>query len=137
MTYRNYNAAKLSAVFGGIPIHGFAEDTLFEIEFEDAQYNESSDIHGNITRARLNKNLATITLYLLQNSPSNNTLSSFVEADRFNDNGVFPITIKDANSDTLFVCSAAYVKQIPKISYGSENGNREWVIRATNISKFI
>lgn len=137
MTHRNYDPAKLSVVCGGIPIHGFAEDTMFDIEFEDDQYNESSDIRGNITRVKVNKNSATLTLHILQNSSSNDVFNSFIEADRLSNSGVFPVIIKDEEGNTIFACSAAYVKGISKASYGSENNTREWIIRATGITKFI
>lgn len=138
MPYQNYDPSKLSVVFGAIPIHGFADDTLFEIESEESRYNESSDVRGNdITRSKINKNTATITLYLLQNSPSNKVLNSFLEADWINDSGAFPIIIKDDQGNTIFACAMAYIKGMPKISYGSDLGTREWVIRAANVSLFI
>jgi len=137
MPYQNYDPSKLSVVFGGIPIRGFAEGTMFEIELEESRYSEMSDVHGSISRSKINKNTASITLHLLQNSPSNQTLASFLEADRINDNGVFPVIIKDDKGNTIFACAAAYIKGVPKVSYGSEVGAREWVIRASNVSVFV
>ena len=137
MTTKAYDAAKLSVVLGSIPIHGFAEDRMFEIDFEDDLYKETFDNRGEVYLSKISRNTATLTLCLLQSSPSNNVLSSFVEANRVNDSGMCPIIIKDNNSTTIFACATAYVKQVPKVSYSSDKGVREWVIRATNVSKFI
>lgn len=136
MPYQNYDPSKLSVVFGGLPIRGFANDTLFEIELEESRYNEMSDIYGSISRSKINNNTATITLHLLQNSPANQTLSSFLEMDRMNDSGAFPVIIKNDKGDTIFACAMAYIKGVPKVSFGSEVGTREWIIRAADVSVF-
>lgn len=137
MKERIYDPAKISVVLGSIPVHGFAEDKMLDINFEEPQYKESFDNRGEITRIKVNKNVATLTLHLLQNSPSNSVLSSFVEADKINGSGSFPVIVKDSSSNTIFACASAYVQNVPTITFGSENATREWVIRASSISKFI
>lgn len=126
MTYF-YNPEKLSVVCGGIPIRGFDKDSVINIEFDHPQYRKNIDTQDIVSSA-------TIIIHLLQSSSSNDVFNSFVEADRLNDSGIFPIIIKDQNGNTIFACSAAYVKEISKISYGSENNTREWVIRVTGVT---
>jgi hypothetical protein len=137
MTNKVYDPNQLSVIFGVTPINGFAEDTMLSIDVEDPQYNVSTDIHGSATRFKVNKNLAKITITLTQSSPSNDVLSSYVEADRINNSGVFPIMIKDTNGTSLFSSTSAYIEQVPSVEFGNESKTREWVIRATNIVKFI
>ena len=138
MSYYNFDAKEVSVVINGMfPIHGFADGTFIEVSFENSLFNTSSDIHGNITRVRVNKDEATITLNLSQVSSSNDTLSAFYEADRLNGSGVFSIVIKDNNSNTLFTSLAAYIHQTPKISFSNDTQVREWTIKATKTSRFI
>lgn len=137
MSSKVYDPQQLSVIFGVVPISGFAEDTMVNIDTEDPQYNATTDIHGNVTRFKVNKNLAKITITLTQSSPSNDVLSSYVEADRINNSGTFPVMIKDPNGTTLFSSTSAYVEQVPSVEFGNDNKNREWLIRATNINKFI
>ena len=70
-------------------------------------------------------------------SPSNDLLSSYVELDRVSNAGVFPLMIKDNNGTSLFTSTAAFVEQVPSVEFANENKNREWVIKATNVTKFI
>jgi hypothetical protein len=132
-----YDPHQLSVVFGVTPINGFAEDTMISIDIEEPQYNATTDIHGNVTRFRVNKNMAKITITLTQSSPSNDVLSAYVEADRINNSGTFPVMIKDPNGTTLFSSTSSYVEQVPTTSFGNDNKNREWLIRATSINNFI
>lgn len=137
MSIKTFDPSQLSVVFGVTPINGFEENTAISIDMEEPEYNENKDIHGNVTRFKVNNSSATITVNLTQNSLSNDVLSSYAEADRTSNSGSFPIMIKDPNGTTLFSSAAAYIKQIPKVEFGNENKTREWVIRATNVSKFI
>ena len=137
MAYKSFDPKQLSIVFGISPIIGFAEDSMLTIENENPQYNYSNDIHGNVTRYRINKNTAKITIILTQNSTSNELLSNYVELDRVNDGGVFSVMIKDPNGSTVFSCEYASVQQTPKVEFGSEAKTREWIIHASNISQYI
>ena len=137
MAQKNFDPHQLSVVFGLTPIVGFAEDSMISIENENPQYNSSYDIHGNVTRYKVNKNNAKITLILTQTSRSNDVLSNYVELDRVSDAGVFPVMIKDPNGSTLFSCQHAWVKQSPTVEYGMEAKNREWIIEASGISQYI
>ena len=132
-----YDPNQLSVVFGGSPISGFAEDTMLEIEHEDQLFKFKSDVHGNVSRTKINKDLTKITLTLTRDSYSNNTLNSFVEMDRLTNGGVFPIIIKDPNGVTMFACTHACVSSRPKISYGGDEKNREWTIQASGITQHI
>jgi len=137
MTYKHFDPNQLSVVLGLSPISGFAEDTMITIEYEDAPYKLSHDIHGNPIRSRVNKNTAKITIILTQNSKSNDVLSNYVELDRVNDAGIFPVIIKDPSGTSLFSCEHAFVLETPKVEYGQEAKNREWVISASNMSQYV
>jgi hypothetical protein len=137
MNFKTFDPSQISVVFGTSAIVGFAEDTMITIETEDKQYNDNADIYGNITRYKVNKNLAKVTIQLTQSSSSNNDLSIYAELDRVNNAGSFPVMIKDPNGTSLFSSTAAYIEQIPSVEFGAEAKTREWVIKATNVSNFI
>ena len=137
MANKVYDPNQLSVIFGVSPINGFAEDTMLSIDVEDPQYNLSTDIHGEATRFKVNKNQAKITITLTQSSLSNDLLSSYVELDRQSNGGVFLVMIKDTNGSTLFSSTASYIEQVPTVDFGNDSKNREWIIRATNVTKFI
>ena len=137
MALKVYDPNQVGVIVGVSPMQGFAEDSMVTIDMEDSQYNLATDINGDPTRFKSNKSIAKITLRLTQSSPSNDILSALVELDRINNSGVFPLMIKDNNGSSLFTSTAAYIEQVPSVDFGNENKNREWVIVATNVSKFI
>ena len=132
-----WDANQLSVVFGGFPISGFAEDTGLEIERENPQYTTKTDIHGNVSRSRVNKDMTKITVTLMRGSYSNNILSNFVEMDRLKNSGVFPILITESNGTTLFACTNAFILHSPKTGYGTEEKNVEWIIQASGVTHYI
>ena len=137
MTIKVYDPTQVGIIVGTSPMNGFAEDSMITIEMEDPQYVVATDISGAPTRFKTNKAIAKITLRLTQSSLSNDTLSSYVEADRVSNAGVFPLMIKDNNGTSLFTSTAAFIEQVPSVEFANENKNREWIIKATNITKFV
>jgi len=137
MANKVYDPTQVGVIVGTSPINGFSEDSIITIEMEDPQYVVSTDISGAPTRFKVNKSIAKVTIRLTQTSPSNDLLSSYVELDRVSNAGVFPLMIKDNNGTSLFTSTAAYVDQVPSMEYASETKDREWVIKATNVTKFI
>lgn len=137
MAIKVYDPTQVGIIVGTSPMNGFAEDSMITIEMEDPQYSISTDISGEATRFKVNKSIAKVTIRLTQTSPSNDLLSSYVEADRVSNAGVFPLMIKDNNGTSLFTSTAAFIEQVPSMEFANENKNREWVIKATNVTKFI
>lgn len=137
MRPKSWDANQLSVVFGVSPIFGFAPDTALTIEVGDVTYKHTRDLHGNITRSRINDNSAKIKLTLMQSSSSNDVLSTFQVLDKQSDAGMFPIYIKDANSTTLFRSDEGYVIGTPETSMGEEQKTITWEILATSYTYFI
>lgn len=137
MAIKVFDPNQISVVAGVSPIQGFAEDSMLSIEGEDAKYIITSDIHGNTTRFRQNKNIAKVTLTLTQSSPSNDVLSSFLEADSQNNAGVFNFMIKDNSGTSLFTSVSAYIEKQAVVEFGNDNKNREWTIICINPSNFV
>jgi hypothetical protein len=132
-----YDPNSLSVVFGGVPMSGFAEDSMLTIERENPLYKVTTDIHGVMSRCKINKDMTKITITLTQSSYSNNVLSNFVEMDRLSNSGVFPVSIKEPTGTTLFACTHAFVLESPKVEFASEEKTREWVIQASGVTQYI
>lgn len=137
MAIKVFDPNQLSVTAGVSPIQGFPEDTMLTIETEDAKYGITSDIHGDVTRFRQNKNIAKVTLPLTQSSPSNDVFSSFLEADRKSNAGVFKFMIKDNSGTSIFTSVNAYVEKQATVEFGNDNKNREWTIICINPSNFV
>lgn len=134
---KTYDPNNLSVVFGGVPISGFAVDEGLSIERENPLYKSTVDLHGNPTRTKINNDSTKITLTLTHKAYSNNILSNFIEMDRLNNSGVFPVSIKEPGGSTLFACTHAYVLEAPKLGYGADEKNKTWTIQAHGVTQYI
>lgn len=132
-----YNPNNLSVVFGGRVISGFAVDDALTIEREHPHYKTNFDLHGNPTRTKVNNDSTKITVTLTHKSPSNNVLGNFLELDRLNGGGVFPISIKEPDGASFFVCTHAYITDSPKIGYAGEEKTKTWSIQAYGVTQCI
>jgi hypothetical protein len=137
MAIKVFDPNQIGVIVGVSAIQGFAEDSMLAVDNEDAKYGITSDVHGDVTRFRQNKNIAKVTLTLTQSSPSNDVLSSFLEADRKSNAGVFNFMIKDNSGTTLFTSVNAYVEKQATVEFGNDNKNREWTIICINPSNFV
>lgn len=98
-------------------------------------YTGADASNARVVRAVKN---CDVTLTLHQASESNDVLSQLLILDEASRNGddVFQITIKDTSGRTVASSPAAFIGTSPDISFGTELGQREWVLHAINMSIF-
>lgn len=122
--------AKIIVNCGGANINGYADGTFISFEMAEDAYTTVTGADGHVTRVKTNNNTGTLTLTLLQSSPSNIILQGLYDLDRSTPVGApFPIIIKNLLNVELITSSAAWIQKLPTISYSKEVTNREWMIR--------
>lgn len=132
-----YDSSQVTIIAGVTPIMGLSRDAGVKISYESAQYSTITDNRGNSIRSKLNNSNAIIEINLNQDSDSNNLFSNYLEADKQNNAGTFPMFIKDCNGTSLFVSASAYISEIPEVTFSTEANIITWKITATNMSRFI
>lgn len=133
-----YNPKLITFIFGGVEIHGFADDTFVEIEQLGDGITARSGADGEIGRAVSNNNLHQVTLTLMQTSGSNDVLSTAYQLDRRTCGGAMvPLMVKDLCGRTFFAASEAWVTKMPNSPFGTTVGNRQWVIQTGEPTYFI
>lgn len=85
-----FDPASVVISFGGIPLSGFADGTFLEITADNPQFTKTVGADGYTTRTKSNNYGAQVTITLAQSSPSNDILTSFLNADRIDNQGVKP-----------------------------------------------
>lgn len=133
---KTFDPNQVTVTLGAHIVTGYAADTFITLDLDEQRYNTENDGNGKSYRYRINNNNATITLSLNQGSPSNAVLSTFVNLDKQADSGGFPLLIKINGTDTKFTSLFAYVEKTPAIAFGTSGNNREWVIKATEMTFF-
>jgi len=130
---KEYRPADMSVIINGQVISGFAEGTFITVERDEDAYTYAPSTSGEGTRVKNSNKAGKITIVLNQTSPSNQIFSDAVKADELNNNGVFPVLIRDNSGKDVHKSEAAYVVKFPSAQYAKENSTREYSIQCENL----
>jgi hypothetical protein len=135
---RTYDPKKVIITIGSHTVTGYGEDTFIGIEPEGDGTTAVAGADGEVARALNHNPLHTVTITVLQTSPTNDYLSRLLERDRASGGGgVVPFQIRDLRGSTLIAGSQAWVTNTPSVEFGNSVGEREWtlmvVVNAINV----
>ncbi|MFT9498022.1 phage structural protein [Anaerosolibacter sp.] len=134
---KTYDPKKNIIVFGGKEIHGFAEDSIVEIEPKGDGITSVTGCDGEVTRNIDPNRQYTVTLKLKQSSDDNDYLSNLHDLDRATGRGMRPLAIKDLTGSTRFFAKEAWVTKHPTVSKEKESGTNEWVLETGPVDDYI
>lgn len=123
-----YDPADVSVIFDGVPMSGFAEGTFVSIASDADQWTKEVGSDGHVSRTKANNRTATMTLTLMQGSPSNDVLSGYYAADQLDNSGVVQVMVKDNSGRTRVFSEAGWIQKIPDVEFSNEESSREWTI---------
>lgn len=125
-----YDPKKVIVLFGGVPIEGFAEDSMIKVKPLGDGVASVVGCHGDVVRTLSPDNRHEITIKLLQSSASNDVLGVIHQRDKKIGDGVLPLVIKDLSGRMTFVDSQAWLVNNPEVNRTdkAEDGDNEWVI---------
>ena len=126
---RTYNPDRVTVIVGGAPMQGFGEDTFVEIAPLADIVTSKAGADGEVARSIGTDRRHTVTITLMQTSPSNDVLSGLAKADQLTCGGAaFPILVQDLCGRTMFMAASAWVSQMPTQTFGREVNERQWQI---------
>ena len=119
-------------------VSGFADGQFINItrQIPHATLYVGADA-SNVRVVRAVKN-CEVTMTLHQSSESNDILSQLLIMDEETRSGedCFSITIKDTSGRTVASSGVAFIGTSPDVGFGTEVGERAWVIQAINMQIF-
>lgn len=133
---RTYDPGQVAIIAGPFNVQGFADGTFVTVEKDEDAFTLQMGTDGEGTRSKSNNDSGTITISLMQSSPSNADLSSLHQADLLNGGGIFPLMIKDGSGNSLYSAEQAFIAKFPSAEFGREAGPREWVIKTDKLIVF-
>lgn len=133
MPVSNYDPGKVAVIVGAKILSGYSDDAQVSIERMTATFAESVGSDGHVTRSASRDYRGTITVTLMQSSPSNDDLTALALADELNGSGMFPVIVRDASGTTICSGDAAWVTQIASAEFGRSISNRTWTIRVATL----
>lgn len=135
---RNYEAAQVMVIVGGVPMEGFTPDSFVEITYNTENFALQIGPDGTGSRSKTNDLSARITLHFQQTSPSNDVLTGLFFADGESPVGApVPMMIKDNSGRTLFVTETAWILKIPDVSFSTALSERAWMFETDALVPFV
>lgn len=132
-----FDIKKCLVLVGLARIQGFADGEAVSVELDDDLYQKLTGADGDTSRARRHGLASSAKLTLMQTSPSNDILMALAIADRVNNAGVVPFTVKDLLGTTTLFAAYCWVKKTPAVVLGKELTNREWTLDIASIEEFV
>lgn len=138
MSVRTYDPSAVFMIYGEIPISGFAQDAAISVEHDEDDWTLVVGVDGEGTRSKTSNGSGTITVSLMQSSPTNALLSAARTLDKETPGGTGgkALLIKDNSGTTLFSAATAWIQKPPTAELNREATTREWVFRTDNLVAF-
>lgn len=121
-----YSPDKNLVLVNGVPLVGYGEDDAITAEPMADMSSSKVGIDGDVSRSTSTDRRATVTITLMQTSPSNDVLSALVGIDIITGGRLCTLTIQNLLQRDLLVAPQAWIKRRTNLAYGREAGDREW-----------
>jgi hypothetical protein len=127
---KHFDPDQVQTLFVGVPLEGFAEDSMIDWEWDVEAFKLVRGVDGQITRSKVLGRTATVTVHLMHSSRSNAYLTGIHTQDLLSPGGagVGPFLIRDGNGASLFATDEAWIINFPNGGYGSQTTPRDWKI---------
>lgn len=122
---KTYNPSDVICDIGGYQLTGW--DAIV-ISRGGPSFVTVKGIRGKHTRVANKDTSATITISLIQTSPSNDVLSRIHELDIQNGTGRMMIMLKDNSGRSVFSSNEAYIVGYPEATFSGDFEMRMWTI---------
>lgn len=135
---RVYDPDQVLVIVAGIPLSGWADGEFVRVEYESDAFEDVCGTDGEVSRSKTNDFRATVTVRLMQTSPSNALLSALHTADRNTPGGVGvgPFLLQDQSGSSLLAGEKCWIRKAPPSSWDRTPTEREWTIRVARLEQF-
>lgn len=125
MSVNTYSPNDLKLIMGGYTLAGWDNMTIARTS---TSFITIRGIRGKHTRVPSNDTSCTITISLIQTSPSNDVLSQVHGLDIENGTGRLEILLKDLSGRSVFNTNEGYIVGYPEVTYSAGIEYRTWTI---------
>ena len=137
MSLRQFDPKNFEMILAGYRIEGYDLE-FFSVETDFNRYSLVQGIDGDAARVRNKLRSGTITIRLLQSSPSNNFMSYTSIIDELSGVGVLPFVAKERGfGGSTIVAPSCFITKIPDPTFGVTHQAREWRLRSDNIFIYL
>lgn len=134
MAVNTYSPSNVQLVIGGYSIAGWDNIT---IERRAQSFIPVYGIRNKHTRVPSGDTSATLTVSLIQTSPTNDVFSAILDMDVAQGTGRIDLTLKDKSGRSVFASSEAYITGYPSTTYSGDFEYRTWTIFCQTTSTYV
>ncbi len=120
MSVKTYDPKQVSVIIGVAPLSGFADGDFVTVERNEDNWTLLVGADGESTRAKNANKSGKVTIRLMSESVSNDTLSDLQIADELGGNAPFGILIKDSLGRSLYTAATAWINKQPPAAFGKD-----------------
>jgi hypothetical protein len=136
MATKTYNAKKVLISFAGKTLTGVLDGSFVKVSRNNDSFMLAIGSDGEAARAANADKSGTVTVTLMQTSPSNDDLSNLMSTDELTNTGTGALFVKDASGRTLVSAVDAWIRKPADVEFAREITGREWVFETGNLEIF-
>jgi hypothetical protein len=129
-----FSPTDVKFIFGGYTVVGWDGITISR---SSQGFTPVRGIRGKHSRTRTRDTSATITITLIQSSPSNDVLSQVHAMDLVEGTGRLAISLVDKSGRSKFSSNEAYILGYPESKYSGSIEYRVWTIYCQTTDTYI
>lgn len=129
-----YSPSDVILLIGGYPLAGWESISITRTQQGMRPVN---GIRGKHTRVPSKDTSATISIALIQTSPSNDVLSEIHAQDLVNGTGRIDLVLKDMSGRSVFSSSEAYIIGYPETIFSGQFEYRAWSLFCQKTSTYL
>lgn len=134
MQVTTYSPQDVKLVIGGYTIVGWDSITISRLQ---ETFKVIRGIRGKHTRASSGDTSATLTVSLVQTSPSNSFLTEIHRLDEERGTGRLELTLKDNSGTSVFNSNEAYIVSYPEATNTAGIEMRNWNIFCQTTGSYV
>jgi hypothetical protein len=131
---RTYAPDKVVVTFRGNVLTGFAKGTFLKVTRNSDSIALTIGSAGEGARTRSSDRSAKVEITLLQQSPTNDILSSLVAEDEAFGTGQGALLVKDLSGTSLFEAQNAWVVKPADAEFADAGGERSWTLESDRVA---
>jgi Protein of unknown function (DUF3277) len=136
MATKTYNSKKVLVSFAGKILTGTMEGSFVTASRNNDSFTLAIGSDGEAARAANSDQSGTVTVTLMQTSPSNDDLANLMAQDELTNVGTGALFVKDASGRTLVSAVEAWIRKPADSEFAKEIGGREWTFETGRLDIF-
>ena len=134
MAVQTYNPSDVRLTIGGYQLAGWNSITIAR---NKQGVQPVPGIRGKHTRVPTNDTSATVTISMLQTSPSHDVMSAIHGLDLVNGTGRLELSLRDGSGRSVFNTIESYITGYPETTYSDNFEYRTWTIYCQTTNDYV